>query len=55
MGFLGETPIVKIRYKLDGRESFICAKIEFLNPSGSIKDRIARCIMDSAVDAKLAH
>lgn len=48
MGFLGETPIVKIRYKLDGRESFICAKIEFLNPSGSIKDRIARCIMDSA-------
>ena len=48
MSFLGETPIVKIRYRLDGRESFICAKIEFLNPSGSIKDRVARYIMDGA-------
>lgn len=50
MGFLGETPIVKIRYRLDGRESFICAKMEFLNPSGSVKDRVARYIMDRAAE-----
>ena len=48
MSFLGDTPVIKIRYRLDGRESFIYAKMEFLNPSGSVKDRIARYIMDRA-------
>ena len=48
MNFLGDTPVVKIRYRLDGRESFIYAKMEFLNPTGSIKDRIARYILDRA-------
>lgn len=33
---------------LDGKESLIYAKREFLNPSGSVKDRIARYIMDRA-------
>lgn len=51
MSFLGDTPIVKIRYRLDGRESFICAKMEFFNPSGSVKDRVARYIMDRAQES----
>ncbi|MEM5793099.1 MAG: cysteine synthase A [Candidatus Aenigmatarchaeota archaeon] len=41
---IGNTPIVKIRYK----KTQVFAKMENLNPSGSIKDRIAKYILDHA-------
>ena len=38
---VGNTPMIRIRYKLDGREGFAWAKLEAYNLSGSIKDRLA--------------
>ncbi|MGQ0602703.1 MAG: pyridoxal-phosphate dependent enzyme, partial [Anaerolineales bacterium] len=40
------TPLVPIR--LDPTEPLIWCKLEFLNPSGSTKDRIARFILEKA-------
>ncbi len=44
---IGDTPIVKIN-KLGGKRNRIFAKLEFFNPSGSTKDRMAKHIMDKA-------
>lgn len=46
--WVGNTPIVRIRRinKYKGVE--VCAKAEFLNPSGSIKDRIVKYMIESA-------
>ena len=35
---VGNTPMIRIRYRLDGREASIWAKLEAYNLSGSIKD-----------------
>lgn len=45
-----KTPMVKIRYKLDGVYGEIYAKVEFYNPTGSVKDRVAQHIVDKAVE-----
>ena len=42
---VGNTPMIRIRYQLDGREASIWAKLEAYNLSGSIKDRIAAHII----------
>ena len=46
--FVGNTPIVNIYYSIDGIETFIFAKYEAGNFSGSIKDRMALQILESA-------
>jgi cysteine synthase A len=43
---LGPTPLVPIA--LDPDDSVVWCKLEFLNPSGSTKDRIARFILEKA-------
>jgi len=45
---VGATPLVRLRRILDpfGGEAF--AKIEFMNPMGSVKDRIARYMIETA-------
>lgn len=40
--------MVKIPYKLDGVYGEIYAKIEFYNPTGSVKDRVAEYIIERA-------
>ncbi len=45
-GTIGETPMVSLRFSPENLT--IYAKCEFLNPSGSIKDRLARAIFDHA-------
>ena len=30
---VGNTPMIRIRYKLDGREGFVWAKLEAYNPA----------------------
>ncbi len=47
---LGSTPLVQIN-KLSPEGTRILAKCEFLNPGGSIKDRIALAMIDAARDA----
>src|SRR5215207_8105650 len=43
---VGPTPLVPVRLREDGPT--IWCKLEFLNPSGSTKDRIARYMLEKA-------
>src|SRR5678815_5333730 len=43
---LGPTPLVPVRLDPEGPASW--CKLEFLNPSGSTKDRIARYMLEKA-------
>ena len=45
---VGNTPLVRLNKLTDGIESAIFAKLEFLNPMGSIKDRIAKYMIEKA-------
>jgi len=47
---IGNTPMVKIRYKYNGKEKHIYTKLEFYNISGSIKDRVAYYILKNAYE-----
>jgi cysteine synthase len=44
---IGQTPLVELRRVVAGRVP-ILGKCEFLNPGGSVKDRIARAIVEDA-------
>jgi cysteine synthase A len=46
--FVGNTPLIKIIAELDGKEVVVYAKYEAWNFSGSIKDRMALQILQSA-------
>jgi cysteine synthase A len=41
LGLIGSTPVVRLRRAVVGRGASIWAKLESLNPGGSVKDRIA--------------
>lgn len=45
---IGGTPLVALHHVTDGVRATIAAKIEYLNPGGSAKDRIAERIIDAA-------
>lgn len=46
---IGDTPMIKIKYKHNGKEKHIFTKLEYYNFSGSIKDRVAEYIINNAV------
>jgi cystathionine beta-synthase len=46
---VGWTPLVRLHRAVAGSGCEIFAKIEFLNPMGSIKDRIARYLVEQAI------
>ena len=46
---IGNTPMLRLRYRLDGREGCVYAKLEAYNLTGSIKDRMAAYILTEAV------
>ena len=46
-GLIGKTPMVKIN-KLNNTDAEIFAKLESFNPGGSVKDRIARSMIEDA-------
>lgn len=48
---IGGTPLVELTRVTAGRDGRILAKLEYLNPGFSKKDRIARQIIDEAVEA----
>lgn len=53
---IGKTPLLELTRveKAWGLKSKLFAKLEFLNPSGSVKDRIAKAMIDAAeADGKL--
>jgi cystathionine beta-synthase len=48
-GAVGDTPMVRLRRAVPGFAGEVFAKIEYLNPMGSVKDRIARFIVEKAI------
>ena len=42
---IGNTPMIKIKYRYQNREGIVYAKLEYYNYTGSIKDRIASYII----------
>ena len=46
---IGRTPLVRLGRMAEGLPAEILAKLEFFNPLGSVKDRIARSMLDAAV------
>lgn len=48
---VGNTPLVKLNRLTKGLKAQIYAKLEFFNPSGSVKDRIAIAMVDAAEKA----
>jgi len=45
---VGRTPIVRLNHVTKGLSAAIYAKIEFVNPGGSVKDRIALAMVEAA-------
>lgn len=45
-GLIGNTPMIKIKYKYKEKENFIYAKLEWFNLTGSIKDRLIYYILN---------
>lgn len=48
LDFIGNTPLVKLKHLNPNPQVTLLAKLEFLNPSGSIKDRIVLHIINDA-------
>ncbi|CAN5245517.1 cystathionine beta-synthase [soil metagenome] len=48
LDLVGNTPLVKLNSVTEGIAATVLAKIEYLNPGGSSKDRIAQRIIDAA-------
>ncbi len=45
---IGNTPLVRLNRVTDGISATVLAKIEYFNPGGSVKDRIAVRMIDAA-------
>jgi len=45
---VGGTPLVALRRLGEGLEAEVCAKLEYFNPGGSVKDRIGVAMIDAA-------
>ena len=48
LGSIGNTPLVKLERMPQGAKPVIWAKLEFFNPSGSVKDRMALYMVEDA-------
>lgn len=51
LDLIGGTPLVKLNSVTEGIKATVLAKLEFLNPGGSIKDRIALKMIEQAEEA----
>ena len=45
---VGDTPLVALRRLSEGLPGEVCAKLEYFNPGGSVKDRIGVAMLDAA-------
>ncbi|MDM4722535.1 cystathionine beta-synthase [Micromonospora sp. WMMA1363] len=48
---IGNTPLVRLRSVTEGIQATVLAKVEYLNPGGSVKDRIALRMVEDAEQA----
>ena len=51
---VGNTPLVRLRNVTDGAGATVLAKLEFMNPAHSVKDRIAVSMLDAAQAAGMS-
>ena len=52
---IGNTPLVKLNRTVGTTSSLVLAKVEYLNPGGSVKDRIAVRMIDAAEAVRRAQ
>jgi cystathionine beta-synthase len=45
---VGDTPLLRLRHVTDAAKPLVLAKVEYLNPGGSVKDRIALRMVEAA-------
>jgi cystathionine beta-synthase len=45
---MGDTPLVRLNSVAEGLAPLVLAKVEYLNPGGSVKDRIAKRMIEAA-------
>jgi cystathionine beta-synthase len=50
---IGNTPLIRLRSVTDGIAATVLAKVEYFNPGGSVKDRIAHRMVEDAEKAGL--
>jgi cystathionine beta-synthase len=48
LDLIGNTPLLKLGRTTDGAKPLVLAKVEYLNPGGSVKDRIATPMIEAA-------
>ncbi len=48
LDLIGDTPLVKLNRTVGDASALVLAKVEYLNPGGSVKDRIAVRMIDAA-------
>ncbi len=48
LALVGNTPLLKLGKTTDGAKGLVLAKVEYLNPGGSVKDRIAIRMVEAA-------
>jgi cystathionine beta-synthase len=48
LDLVGNTPLVKLSKTTDGAKPLVLAKVEYFNPGGSVKDRIALRMVEAA-------
>jgi len=51
VGLIGNTPLIRLRRVTEGVRATVLAKVEYFNPGGSVKDRIAVRMIDEAEKA----
>ena len=50
---IGNTPMVKIKYRYQNKEGYVYAKLEYYNYTGSIKDRLAYYMIKKSKEEKI--
>jgi cystathionine beta-synthase len=48
LDIIGKTPLIRLQKVIDGAAPFVLAKVEYMNPGGSIKDRPALAMLQEA-------
>jgi cystathionine beta-synthase len=51
LDLIGNTPLLKLDRTTDGATPLVLAKVEYLNPGGSVKDRIATRMVEAAEES----
>lgn len=51
ISLVGNTPLVKLRNVTQGLQATVLAKVEYFNPGGSVKDRIALRMIEAAEES----